>query len=478
MLLQLKSTEQIQNTTINKAALYYIYYFYYFYVIFSVGRYILGKMDITNQHKTINVFSIRNFRLVFFGALVSELGAILYSFAVSFYILDITDNNAFLQGLYLALCGVASILFTPIGGVLGDRFNKARIMYTCDYLKGISIVLATALMLIFRETTSQLAILYILGTIGSAVSGVFNPVSLALLPRILQQDQIQQANSYFSIKSSTENILGIVLAGILYAAIPVHYLFFFVGFCYIASGISEMFIKYDYQPSPEKLTLKLAIQDMSEGFRYIKSKKAILVLLSALLFINFFFCPVTSNFLPFFIKTDLASSSSYLFDKVLTPELWSSVFSVVMGVSSLIGASILSSKKQPEKCGFRTALRIFSMSIVLIAITISYWIFVFKDISLNGFLISYIFCAFAIGFLMVTINIPLNTVTMQIVEKDKLSKVTSISGIFCSGIVPIASVLSGLVLKTLGCTPLLSICSIGVFCVSVYLLFNKHFRTI
>ena len=78
--------------------------------------------------KTANVFSQRNFRLVFMGALVSELGALLYSFAVSFYILEISGNNAFLQGLYLALCGVAMLVFTPIGGVLGDRFSKARIM--------------------------------------------------------------------------------------------------------------------------------------------------------------------------------------------------------------------------------------------------------------------------------------------------------------------------------------------------------------
>ena len=38
-----------------------------------------------NMHKTENVFHNRNFRLVFLGALVSELGALLYSFAVSFY---------------------------------------------------------------------------------------------------------------------------------------------------------------------------------------------------------------------------------------------------------------------------------------------------------------------------------------------------------------------------------------------------------
>ena len=88
------------------------------------------------MQKTENVFYNRNFRLVFLGALVSELGALLYSFAVSFYILQISGNNAFLQGLYLALCSVAMLLFTPVGGVLGDRFSKAKIMYICDFCIG------------------------------------------------------------------------------------------------------------------------------------------------------------------------------------------------------------------------------------------------------------------------------------------------------------------------------------------------------
>ena len=73
-----------------------------------------------------NVFRNKNFCLVFLGALVSEIGALLYSFAVSFYILQISGNSAFIQGLYLALCGAAMLVFTPVGGVLGDRMNNMR----------------------------------------------------------------------------------------------------------------------------------------------------------------------------------------------------------------------------------------------------------------------------------------------------------------------------------------------------------------
>ena len=134
-----------------------------------------------------NVFRNRNFRLVFLGALVSELGAILYSFAVSFYILDISRNNAFLQGLYLALCSIAMLVLTPVGGVLGDRMSKVGIMYICDYLKGGMILLATVLMRLFPGSAEQLAILFVLGILANMVSGIFNPAAGAPFPHILRQ---------------------------------------------------------------------------------------------------------------------------------------------------------------------------------------------------------------------------------------------------------------------------------------------------
>ncbi len=428
------------------------------------------------SNKSDNVFSNRNFRLVFMGALVSELGALLYSFAVSFYILEISNNNAFLQGLYLALCGVALLLFTPVGGVLGDRFNKARIMYVCDCLKGGVIILATVLMLLYRNPEAHIAILFSLGIIGNAVSGVFSPASGSLFPHIVREDQLQQANSYFTMKSSFGNILGVILAGILYAALPVYTLFFLVGACFVASGISEMLIRYDHRPSEEQLTLKLAVRDLAEGLRYLKTKKAILALLGSILFINFFFAPVSSNFLPYFVKTDLAQAPSYLLDRILTPELWSSVFSMSFGISSLLGAAVLSARPQEEKTGLKTGLRLIAVAAVMIVLTFSYWLLVACGKSLNGFLITLCACFLADGVLISLINIPISTVMMRVVETDKLSKVTSITSIGSQGMIPIASVLAGLVLETLGSTTLLAVCSLGFTVTAVLLLLSRDIK--
>ena len=428
------------------------------------------------ENKSRNVFASRNFRLVFFGALVSELGALLYSFAVGFYILEISNNNAFLQGLYLALCGVAMLLLTPVGGVMGDRFNKARIMYVCDYLKGGMIIMATVLMLLFREPDAHIVILFVLGIIGNAVSGVFNPTSGALIPRIVEEDKLQQANSYFTIKSSLESILGIILAGILYAALPIHTLFFFVGACFLASGLSEMFIRYDHTPPQEQLTLKLAFRDMRDGLVYLKSKKAMLAMLGAILFINFFFSPITGNFLPYFIKTDLAGAPSYLFRNVLTPELWSSVVSVFFGISSLAGAAILSASKQPEKCGHKVAVRICVLAALVILCTLCYWYFVGRGVSLNAFLISLCVGTLIMGFFISYINIPISTAVMRVVDKDMLSKINSITSIGSQGMIPIASVLAGAILQSLGSTPLLIFCSAGFSVTAILMLVNKSIK--
>lgn len=426
--------------------------------------------------KRDNVFRNRNFRLVFLGALVSELGALLYSFSVGFYILQISGNNAFLQGLYLALCGIALLVFTPVGGVLGDRFNKAKIMYVCDYLKGGMILLATALMLLFREPDAHIVILFVLGILGNVISGIFTPAAGALIPHIVEQEKLQQANAYFSIKSSLEGIVGVVLAGILYAALPVYTLFFMVGACFVASGVSEMLIRIRHTPSAEKLTMKVAVRDMRDGLSYLKTQKAILALLGAVLFINFFAAPVTGNFLPYFVRTDLAGAPSYLLDRLLTPELWSSVISVCIGIGSLVGAAILSARKPPERCGYSIAVRLCANAAVMIALFFAYWLLVDRAHSPNPFLV--IFCAGAlvVGLLLAFINIPISTAMMRIVDRDKLSKVNSLISIGSHGMIPIASVLAGAVLQSLGSSVLLLICALGFAVTAVMLLVNKPVR--
>lgn len=426
------------------------------------------------QNKPKNVFTNKNFVLAFLGAFVSNTGSILYSFAVSFYILVLTGNNALIQGLYLATGGITFMIVVLFGGVISDRFHKGKIMYICDYAKGASIIALTILLMtIVGSNTGKVIILFILTVISNFIGAIFSPASASLLPHIVPPESFQQAQSYYSAMSSFQSILGIVLAGILYSTIPANILFLIVGGCYIISGFSEMFIKYDFVKPEGKLSVKVALNDIGDAFKYLKSMKPILFLIIAVLFVNFFFAPVGSNFLPYFISTDVASSE-YLFHEFMAPEMWSSIVSVVLSLGSIIFAIILSTKQKKEHIAPGLRVAFIMMSVVFAAISAMYVLFDFDIIHINVFLISFVCICFFIGMLLVLINIPISTTVISIVDKDKLGKVNSLIDVGSQGLIPVAELLGGVILAGLGTSALLIGCTIGFIGMTVYIVVNKY----
>ena len=428
----------------------------------------------TPQNKPKNVFTNKNFVLAFLGAFVSNTGSILYGFAVSFYILVLTGNNALIQGLYLATGGITFMIVVLFGGVISDRFHKGKIMYICDYAKGVSIIALTILLMtVIGSNTGKVIILFVLSVISNFIGAIFSPASASLLPHIVPPESFQQAQSYYSAMNSFQSILGIVLAGILYSTIPANILFLIVGGCYIISGFSEMFIKYNFVKPEGKLSVKVALNDIGDAFKYLKGMKPILFLIIAVLFVNFFFAPVGSNFLPYFIATDV-TGSDYIFHEWMAPEMWSSIVSVVLSLGSIIFAIILSTKQKKEHIAPGLRIAFILMSIVFASISAMYVLFDFDIININVFLITFVAICFFIGMLLVLINIPISTTVVSIVDKDKLGKVNSLIDVGSQGLIPVAELLGGLVIAGLGTSALLIGCTIGFIGMTVYIAVNKY----
>ena len=118
------------------------------------------------------------------------------------------------------------------------------------------------------------------------------------------------------------------------------------------------------------------------------------------------------------------------------------------------------------------------MSAFFIVCAVGYGILVAKGASLNGFLALFSTLCLFIGILIAFINIPLNTVLMRVVDKDKLSKITSFLSIVSQGLVPVSSVLAGAVLRFSGSTMLLSFSAAGITITALLLLFNREAKAI
>ena len=426
--------------------------------------------------KTKNVFCYKNFTLTFLGAFVSNLGNTLYLFAVSFYILALTNNNAFIQGAYLATGGIVYVLVTLFGGVISDRFHKGKIMFICDYAKGGMLIAFTLLlMLVIQDPNAKVAVLFVIAVISNIIAAIFSPAASSLLPRIVPEKSYQQAQSYNSLMQSSLGILGVILAAVLYSVLDIHVLFFIVGGCYVLSGVSEMFIKYDYQKNEDKLTVKQVFKDIGDGMKYIGKLKPLLFLMLGILLLNFFVAPLSANFLPYFVATDVASHN-YLFSNFLTPEMWSSVIQVAYAIGMIIMALILSSRPQKDRIYKSLSISLIIFAALYVVLTVIYILFVNNAADINVMLVAFVPIGITMGMVLITINIPITTKMLTIVDKDKLGKVNSVIDVGSQGLIPLSNFLAGLVISGLGASWLCIISTAGLSFMTIFLVLNKHVK--
>lgn len=420
-----------------------------------------------------SVLKNRNFLLLFQGSLTSNIAANFYSFAISFYILEITGNNASMQGVYLFVCGLVYVLTSFVGGVLADRWNRVKIVYGSDFVKGVMILLSLIPLhfAIRNGTTSlQLAVLFVIGVVNNLLAAVFNPASTALIPAIVSENQLMQANALFSIQNSVISILGAVLASVLYAWLSIPALFAVIGVLYVVSGVTELFIRIPYTRKETRISLGAVFREFGEGFRYLWGMRAVFTVILAALFLNFFLTPISSNFLPYMIKTEVAGHD-YLFRSFVEPEMWMAIISTAIGVGSVAMAMILSGRKQKEKVGNGIRRWIAIVTVLYAVLALIYCSLIEKN--LNAVLISMTVGMFLIGIALININIPLSVVVQKQTRSDMLAKVTSLMNIGSMGLTPISSLLGGIILSALGTKMLLLLCVAGVALVSVLLFFSK-----
>ena len=274
---------------------------------------------------------------------------------------------------------------------------------------------------------------------------------------------------------SSLGVLGVILAAILYSVLDIHVLFFIVGGCYVLSGVSEMFIKYDYQKNEDKLTVKQVFKDIGDGMKYIGKLKPLLFLMLGILLLNFFVSPLSANFLPYFVATDVASHN-YLFSNFLTPEMWSSVIQVAYAIGMIIMALILSNRPQKDRIYKGLSISLIIFAALYVVLTTIYVFFVNNLADINVMLIAFVPIGITMGMVLITINIPITTKMLTIVDKDKLGKVNSVIDVGSQGLIPLSNFLAGLVISGLGASWLCIISTVGLSLMTIFLVINKHVK--
>ncbi|HUD04108.1 MAG TPA: MFS transporter, partial [Candidatus Paceibacterota bacterium] len=84
------------------------------------------------MHTTFSSLKIRNYRLYYFGQVISLSGTFLQALAQDWLVLKLT-NSGLMLGLVSAFQFLPMLLLMPFGGVIADRFPKLKLLFTTIY---------------------------------------------------------------------------------------------------------------------------------------------------------------------------------------------------------------------------------------------------------------------------------------------------------------------------------------------------------
>lgn len=161
----------------------------------------------------LKVLRLRNFRLLWLGQGISLLGDQFYIVALPWLVLQLT-GDALATGTVLALAGVPRAVFMLLGGAVTDRLSARSVMLASNVLR---LVLVTFLAVLVLTNSIALWMLYVFALIFGLVDAFFFPASSAIIPQIVQLDDLQAANSLYQATAQLSYFLGPVIAGAMIA---------------------------------------------------------------------------------------------------------------------------------------------------------------------------------------------------------------------------------------------------------------------
>lgn len=153
----------------------------------------------------------RNFTLLWAGGLISMLGDWLLFIALPFYIYDLT-GSALATGAMFITETLPILLFGSLGGVFADRWDRKTTMIVADALRA-----ALLLLLLAVQSPAWLWAIYLVVFAQSSIGQFFNPAKGALLPQLVDEQQLMPANSLNSLGVELTRLVGAPLGGALMA---------------------------------------------------------------------------------------------------------------------------------------------------------------------------------------------------------------------------------------------------------------------
>lgn len=236
----------------------------------------------------------RDFRLFWFGQLISLSGTWMHSVAQGWLVYSLTKSPFYL-GIVATAASLPILLFTLLGGIVADRFRKRNLIILTQVLS-IAPPLMLGILTDFNIITIWEVILFaaFLGT----VNAFDMPARQSFLIEMVGKEHLLNAIALNSAAFNGARMIGPVVAGfvIVYLGLPACFYLNAISFIAVIIALSRIKVKGEIN-----ITSKGFFRDLPEGFRFIKNQRDILYIIILIATVSLFGIPYIS-FLPVFAE--------------------------------------------------------------------------------------------------------------------------------------------------------------------------------
>ncbi len=378
---------------------------------------------------TFRALRHRNYRLIWIGYFLSNIGTWMQTVAQGWLVRDLTES-ATLIGFVSFASSFPQIAFSLFGGVYADLFNRRKLLIATQMVHLVCAASLGALVLL-RDLNLWLALsiwsVIAITFVGGLSSTMAAPAFQALMLDLVGREDLPSAVALNSAQFNLSRIIGPTIGGVMLGVIGVAGCYFWNSASFLAVIGALWLLRMPPWRAPEGRNARAMWRQTVAGIRYVRGRPRVQALLGIGAVISLCGLPYLI-FLPVFARDVLNQ------DAVGLARLWAAT-----GVGALVSALLMAYSLSHSRQRGRFLLIgniFFGLSVVAFA-------------SSRNFTLSCI-CLALVGGGMVSITTTVNTLLQTLVRDEMRGRVMSMYALAFVGLPPVGGLLIGLLADLIG----------------------------
>lgn len=226
----------------------------------------------------------KNYMLFFIGQFVSKLGDGIYMLGLT-WMMHVLTNSTLWMSVTLAAGIIPRVVLGPLLGALADRARKKRLLISTDAVRLGLMGLVTVLTFTHHAKPWTLIVFSFLL---STMTGLFNPAVVVFQKRLVEKEQLLEANALQNISTNVSLVLGPALAGFLIGTMGLSVSFLLDSATFGISILSLIFVRSaEDQKATDKPSARKLFAEIRDGGRILAGNTRLRALTPFMLLYSF-----------------------------------------------------------------------------------------------------------------------------------------------------------------------------------------------